>query len=129
MVAIRDTVVTVPQLSAAMLRRSMQMYDNPTNTIPAEHMRSFQHQVYRACKNLCAKQLKGFELDDSYSKLEQLEDCHMWSTLVRKNNDPEDDYHIGLHDFCVIWHQNEAAFDVLRMNLSSLWMLTHAEKC
>jgi hypothetical protein len=65
MVAIRDAVVTVPQLSAAMLRRNMQIYDNPTNTIPAEHMRSFQHQVYLACKNLCAKQLKGFELDDS----------------------------------------------------------------
>jgi hypothetical protein len=26
----------------------------------------------------------------------------------------------------VISHQNEAAFDVLRMNMSSLWMLTHA---
>jgi hypothetical protein len=30
------------------------------------------------------------------------------------------------HDFCVIGHQNEAAFDVLRMNMSYLWMLTHA---
>jgi hypothetical protein len=45
---------------------------------------------------------------------------------VRRHNDPEDVYHIGLHDFCVICHQNEAAFDVLRMNMSSLWMLTHA---
>ncbi len=42
MVATRDAVVTAPQLSAAMLRRSMQLHDSPTKTIPAEHMRSFQ---------------------------------------------------------------------------------------
>jgi hypothetical protein len=55
MVAIRDVVVTAPQLSAAaMLRRNMQMHYTPTKTIPAEHMRSFQHQVYRARKQLRA---------------------------------------------------------------------------
>ncbi len=53
MVAIRDAVVTVPQLSAAMLRRNMQMHCSPTKTIPVEHMLSLQHQVYRACKQLC----------------------------------------------------------------------------
>jgi hypothetical protein len=65
MVAIRDAVVTVPQLSAAMLRRNMEMHESPTKTIPAEHMRSFQHQFYRASKKLCDKQLKGFALDDA----------------------------------------------------------------
>ncbi len=35
MVAIRDAVVTVPQLSASMLRRNMQLQDSPTKTIPA----------------------------------------------------------------------------------------------
>jgi hypothetical protein len=51
MVAVRDVVVTTPQLSAAMLRgRNMQMHDSPTKTIPAEHMRSFQHQVYHTAK-------------------------------------------------------------------------------
>jgi hypothetical protein len=126
-VAIRDAVVTAHQLSAAMLRRNMEMHhDSLTKTIPAEHMRSFQHQVYQARKNLCAKQLKGFNLDDSFGKLQEFADSHLWSTLVRRHNDPEDGYHIGLHDFCVISHQNEAEFDVLRMNMSSLWMLTHA---
>jgi hypothetical protein len=129
MVAIRDAVVTAPQLSAAMLRRNMQMHGSPTKTIPAEHLRSFQHQVYRARKTLCAQQLKGFDLDDSYGKMQEFADFHLWSTLVRRHNDPEDGYHIGLHDFCVIGHQNEgneAEFDVLHMNMSSLWMLTHA---
>ncbi len=72
-VAIRDAVVTEHQLSAAMHRRNMQMHDSPTKTIPAEHMRSFQHQVYGASKKLCAKQLKGFALDDSYGKLKSLQ--------------------------------------------------------
>jgi hypothetical protein len=65
-------------------------------------------------------------LDDSYCKLQDFADCHLWLTLVRRHNDPEDGYHIGLDDFCVICHQNEAAFDVLRMNMLSLWMLTQA---
>jgi hypothetical protein len=33
---------------------------------------------------------------------------------------------ISIHDFCVIGQQNLAAHDVLRMSLSSMWMLTHA---
>jgi hypothetical protein len=101
-------------------------HDSPTKKIPAEHMRSFQHQVYRARKTLVDKHLKVFAMDDSYGKLQEFADSHLWSTLVRRHNDPEDDYHIGLHEYCVIGHQNEPAFDVLRMNLSSLWMLTHA---
>ncbi len=120
MVAIRDAVVTAQQLSAAMLRRNMEMHEKPTKTIPAEHMRSFQHQVYRARKKLCAKQLNGFNLDDSFGKLQEFADCQLWSTLVHRHNDPEDGYHIGLHDFCTISHQKEPAFDVLRMNMSSL---------
>ncbi len=59
-----EAVVTVQQLSAAMLR-NMQMHNTPTKTIPAEHLHSFQHQVYRARKNLCVQQLKGFELNES----------------------------------------------------------------
>jgi hypothetical protein len=47
MVAIRKTVITVPQLSisATILCRNMTLHDSPTKTIPPEHMRSFQYQV------------------------------------------------------------------------------------
>ncbi len=61
---------------------------------------------------MCPTTLR-FELNDSYSKMQEFADCHLWSTLVRKHNDPEDDIHIGLYDFYIISHQNEAAFDVL----------------
>ncbi len=126
MVAIRDAGVTVQQLSVSMLRRNMQMLGSTAKTIPSEHLHSFQHQVYCARQKLCAQQLKRFNLDDSYSKLQEFADCHLWSTLVHRHNDPEYGYHIGLHDFCVISHQSEVAFDVLHMKMSSLWMLTHA---
>ncbi len=63
-------------------------------TVPPRQFRqsSFQHQVYRARKKLCAQQLKGFNLDDSYGKLQEFADCHLWSTVVRtgRHNDPED---------------------------------------
>jgi hypothetical protein len=55
MVAIRDAVVSVLQISAAMLCRNMQMHGSTTKTIPAEHLCSFQHQVYSASKKLCAQ--------------------------------------------------------------------------
>ncbi len=77
----------------------MQMHDSPTKAIPAEHMLSFQHQVYRDRKKLCAQQLNCFTLDDSYGKLQEFADCHLWSTLVRRHNDPEDVYHIGVKQF------------------------------
>ncbi len=65
-------------------------------------------------------------MDDYSGKLQEFADCHLWSTLVRRHNESEHGHHIGLHDFCVICNQNEAAFAVLRMNMSSLRMLTHA---
>ncbi len=56
----------------------MEMHESPTKTIPAEHMRSFPHQVYRARKKLCAKQLKGFVFDDSFGKLQEFADSYLW---------------------------------------------------
>ncbi len=49
MVAIRDAVVTALQLSAAMLRRNMQMRDSSTKTIPAEHMHSTSTVPAKSC--------------------------------------------------------------------------------
>ena len=65
MVAIREAVVTAPQLSAVQLRRNMLQHDSPT----PELLRSVRHQVYRTRKELGARQLKGFELDDSFGKM------------------------------------------------------------
>jgi hypothetical protein len=124
MVAIRDAVVTAQQLSAAMLRRNMQMHDSPTKTIPAEHMCSgFQDQVYRAAKSCVPNNsmaLTWMTLTASCKSLLIATCGQRWCTGTTIL------YHIGLHDFCVIGHQNKAAFNVLRMSISSLWMLTHS---
>jgi hypothetical protein len=61
MVAIREAVINAPQRSATILRQNMKLHTSLAKTIPLEHIRSFQHQVYSMCKTLCAKQLKGFE--------------------------------------------------------------------
>jgi hypothetical protein len=42
---------------------------------------------------VCAQQLNGFNLYDSYGKLQAFADCHLWSTLVCRHNDPEGGYH------------------------------------
>jgi hypothetical protein len=57
----------------------MTLHDSPTKTILPEHMRSFQHQVYRTRRTFCAKQFKGFEMDDSFGELQEFADSHMRS--------------------------------------------------
>jgi hypothetical protein len=49
-----------------------------------------------------------------------------WSELVRKHNDPSIDYHVPLYEYIVIGFELIAARDVVRMNLSSVWMLANA---
>jgi hypothetical protein len=49
-----------------------------------------------------------------------------WSELVRKHNDPAIDYHVPLYEYVVIGYELIAAPDVMRINLSSVWMLANA---
>ena len=104
----------------------MTLQGSPTKTIALKHLRSFGHQVYRACKELCSKKLKGFEIEDTYGALDQYAERFLWSDLVPKHNDLTNDYHIHLFEFCVIGHQTDLAeHQVFLLNLSSLWMLLH----
>ncbi len=50
----------------------------------------------------------------------------VWSELVRKHNDPAIDYHVSLYEYVVIGHELIAARDVVRINMSSVWILTNA---
>ena len=43
-----------------------------------------------------------------------------------KHNDPAIDYHVPLYEYIVIGYELIAARDVVRMNLSSVWMLANA---
>jgi hypothetical protein len=97
MVANREAVIIAPQLSATILRQNMKLHDRLTKTISPDHIRSFQHQVYCTCKKLCANQLKAFELDDFYGKLDEFAESNTWSALVRRHKDEEDGHHSRLH--------------------------------
>ncbi len=83
-------------------------------------MLSFLLQVYSTCQKLCAKKMKGFEIDDLYGNLDAFAEWHNWSYLVLLHNDQENDYYIGLHDFCVICHQNLVQHDGFHINFSSM---------
>jgi hypothetical protein len=46
-------------------------------------------------------------------------------TPVRKHNDPAIDYHVSLYEYVVIGYELIAARDVVRINMSSVWMLAN----
>ncbi len=45
---------------------------------------------------------------------------------MRKHNDPTIDFHVSLYDYVVIGNELIAERDVMRINLSSVWMLANA---
>jgi hypothetical protein len=45
---------------------------------------------------------------------------------VRKRNDPAIDYHVSLYEYVMIGYELIAARDVVRINMSSVWMLANA---
>ncbi len=46
--------------------------------------------------------------------------------VVRKHNDPAIDFHVSLYEYAVIGYELIAERDVVRINLSSVWMLANA---
>ncbi len=63
---------------------------------------------------------------DSFGSLTEFCICSSWSELVRKHTDPAIDYHVSLYEFVVIGYEVIAARDVVRINMSFLWMLANA---
>jgi hypothetical protein len=49
-----------------------------------------------------------------------------WSELVCKHNDPAIDYHVSLYGYVVIGYELVAELDVVRINISSVWLLANA---
>jgi hypothetical protein len=109
------------------IRRNMRLHDSPTKTIGAELSRSVMRRVRHARKNSTTKQLGDFMIADSFGSLTDSEFCILssWSELVRKHNDPAIDYHVSLYEYIVIGYELIAARDVMRINMSSVWMLAN----
>ncbi len=63
---------------------------------------------------------------DSFGILTEFCIRSLWSELVHKHNDPAIDSHVSLYEYVVIGYELIAARDVVRINMSSLWMLANA---
>ncbi len=68
-VAISDALTIAPHLSAAQLRRNMQLADSPSEKIAPELLRSVQHWVKLSRAQLTMKQLDGFDINSSYGSV------------------------------------------------------------
>jgi hypothetical protein len=83
-------------------------------------------RVRHARKNLTTKQLGGFMIADSFGSLAEFCIRSSWSELGREHNDPAIDYHVSLYEYVVIGYELIAARVVVRINMSSVWMLANA---
>jgi hypothetical protein len=125
MISLSEAAVTAPNLSAAVIRRNLLMHESPTKTIGVQHHHSVSRSVRRACKNMTAKQLGSVIMDDCFGATDFCS-RRAWPELVHKHNDPTDDYHLSLYEDVVIEHEMIACRDIVRINLSSVWMLANA---
>ena len=108
------------------IRRNLLDHDSPTKSIPVKLKRCVERRVYSARKNMTKKQLDGYELNDSFGSLTVFADINLFSTLMRKHNDPEDAYHFRLFDFVVLGSQVTAEHDLVRITFGSVWMMLNA---
>jgi hypothetical protein len=122
-VAISDAVTIAPQMSAAQLRRNMQLADSPGKKIAPEFLRSVQHYVKLSRAQLTMKQLDGFDINSSYGSLQQFSDKFWFADLFARNNDGEDEFHFDLFTPVVIGRNLDAPRDIVHINLTSLWFL------
>ncbi len=80
-------------------------------------------RVRHARKDLTPKQLRGFTIVDNFRSLTEFCNRSLWSEAVRKHNAPAIDFHVSLYEYVVIGYELIAERDVVRINLSSVWML------
>jgi hypothetical protein len=124
-VIVKEAAKTAPTLSGAALRRNLGDHDSPEKKIAPSLKRSVQHIVYKVRKDMGAKHL-GSETDDSFGTLLQFAQDNNFSELLSKHNDPEDPYHFDLFQFLVLGHEFSPQRDIVRITLSSPWMLLNA---
>ena len=124
-VFIKEAAKTAPTLSGAAILRNLGDHDSPEKKIAPSLKRSVEHIVYKVRKDMSSKHL-GSETDDSFGNLIKFTEDNDFSTLLTKHNDPEDPYHFGLFQFVVLGSELRAQRDIVRITLSSPWMLLNA---
>ena len=123
-VSVKKAAESAPTLSRAVLRRNMLEHESQSKTISPSLKRSVEHIVSKVRKELTAKHL-GSEMDDTFGNLVQFAEVNEFSALMRKHNDPEDPYHFKLYEFVLLGSEFLAQRDIVRMTVSSLWILAN----
>ena len=121
-----EAVKTAPTMPGSEIRRNLLDHDSPTKSIPDKLKRCVERRVYSARKNMTKKQLDGYKLTDSFGSLTVFSEINLFSTLMRKHNDPEYAYHFRLFDFVVLGSQVTAEHDLVRITFGSVWMMLNA---
>ena len=124
-VAVTDAVTIAPALSAAELRRNMQLADpnSPGKRIGPEMIRSMQRVVRLSRAELTVKQLQGFDINSTFGSLTQFSEVKWFRTLIDRNNNFDDDFHFDLFTPFVIGRGIDAKRDIVHINITSMWFL------
>ena len=64
-------------------------------------------------------------MDDTFGNLVQFAGVNEFSALMGMHNYPADPYRFKLNDFVLLGSELIAQRDIVRMTVSSLWMLAH----
>jgi hypothetical protein len=74
---------------------------------------------------MTAKKLGCVIVDDCFGALTEFCSRRAWPELALKHNDETNDYHLSLYKEVVIGFELIACWDIVGINLSSVWMLAN----
>ncbi len=104
--ALRKAAKCAPNESARQLAQNTQHF-SPKSSTPRDPdaLRAAQRVVGAQCRALALEQTGGVQLDQSNGAMTRLrETMNLWK-LILHHNDPEDDYHVDLHQVVCIGNQ------------------------
>jgi hypothetical protein len=125
-IAVTDAVAIAPNLSAAELRRNMQISDSPGKKMKADMLRSIRNRVKTAREQLTTTLLSGYAIDDSFGSLTKFAARLDFRRLIDQHNDSEHEFHFDLFEPIIIGSDIQARRDLVHINITSPWFLFNA---
>ena len=118
---LRRATKTAPNESARQLVRNSSNFspDKRTGQDP-DSIRSAQRIVSQQRRRLALSQTQGVQLDKSNGAMTRLASELDLAALIARHNDPEDDYHLDLHQVVCIgsqWNNGVTFMEVTATNL------------
>ena len=121
--AIAAAVQTAPNQAPASIRRNLQNFDSPSKKVTPDLLPAVRRLVKNVRESITRVNLAGVEVDGSYGSLTQLCEAIKFRELIKRHNDPDNDYHIDMFETVCIGHDIEAETNVIFIALTNIWML------